>query len=388
MVCSLRMVLPIVSSRHWMLVSAALLVTAAVRPALAQSRPISFKGDLLARQEWTENLFTTPCAECHTVSPRHRGRLQLRPRIETRVSSLRLIAGAEINLSSDTNMAPTDVTLPVRPIRDNYDSRGIRLDLASLGISPLPDLEIDAGRMVMPFRVTEMLWDRDLRVQGAVARWTRVSEKSGLEAVRLSAVYSRGSHVFRDSAGSSLGSGTTLTGLSVDLGTGSEKRAVLTASYLRFDRTDRLDTVIRRQNTRSPSDTLGRNFGIIDLVGRFHWETRVPLRAVVNYAINHRAVGKPAGLWAAFVAGSLPDSRVRGEYTYATVDRDLTLAAYAGDDFFWGTGWDGHRLDLGFAPWSTTSFHVVGQWQRFKETADPVERAWIRRVRLEARRTF
>jgi len=301
---------------------------------------------------------------------------------------LRLIAGAEVNFSSDTNTAPTDVTLPVRPIRDNYDSRGIRLDLASLGISPLPDLEIDAGRMVMPFRVTEMLWDRDLRVQGAVARWTRVSEESGLETLRLSAVYSRGGHVFRDSAGSFLRSGTTLTGVSVDFGVGSSKRADLTASYLRFDGTKHLDSVIRRQNTGSTSDALGRNFGIIDLVGRFRWDTRIPLRAAINYAINHRAVGKPAGLWAAFVAGSFPDARVRGEYTYATVDRDLTLAAYAGDDFFWGTGWDGHRLDLGFAPWSTTSFHIVGQWQRFKETADPVERAWIRRMRLEARRTF
>ena len=371
-----------------MLAGAALLVAVASPSALAQSPPLRFKGDLLARQEWTQNLFTTPCAQCHTVGPDQRGRLQFRPRIETQVSSLRLIAGAEINFSSDTNAAPTDITLPVRPIRDNYDSRGIRLDLASLGINPLPDLEIDAGRMVMPFRVTEMMWDRDLRVQGAVAKWTRVSEESGLETLRLSAVYSRGSHVFRDSAGSFPGSGTTLTGVSVDFGVGSSKRADLTASYLRFDGTEHLDTVIRRQNTGSTSDALGRNFGIIDLVGRFRSDTRVPLQLVLNYAMNHRAVGNPTGLWAAFVAGSFRDARVRGEYTYASVDRDLTLAAYAGDDFFWGTGWDGHRVDLGFAPWATSSFHIVGQWQRFKETADPVERAWIRRWRLEARRTF
>jgi hypothetical protein len=371
-----------------MLVSAGLLAATTPRPALAQAPPIAFKGDLLARLEGTENLFTNPCAECHTVDPKQRGRFQFRPRIEARTLGLRLIAGLELNYSSDTNTRPTDVTLSVRPIRDNYDSRGVRIDLASLGVDLSPNLELDAGRMVMPFRVTEMLWDRDLRVQGATAKWTLLSDKSGLEALRLSAVYSRGSHVFRDSAGSFAGSGTTLAGVSVDFGVGSLKRADLTASYLRFDHTEYLEAVIRRQNTRSPSGAVGQNFGVIDLVGRFRWDMRVPLQAVVNYAINHRAVGSPSGLWAAFVAGSFRDGRLRGEYTYATVDRDLTLAAYAGDDFFWGTGWAGHRVDLGFAPSPSTSFHVIGQWQRFKETADPVEGAWIQRWRLEARRVF
>ena len=366
------------------------LLATASNPLLAQSS-IHFKGDVLARQEWTENLFSPACAECHTVGASRRGRIQFRPRIEVQTSSLRLIVGAELNYSSDRNAAPTDVALPVRPIRDNYKSRDSRLDLASVGVNLLTDIEVDAGRLPMPFKVTEMVWDRDLRVQGAVAKWSYLSTNTGLEKVRLSALYSRGSHVFKDSAEGSdslTGQGTTLAGGSLDLSFGSSTRTALTASYLRFDRTAHLDTLIRRQNTRTATYAVARGFGIIDLVGRLRMETRVPLQLVVNYAINHRTSVDRAGLWAALVVGPFPDARVRGEYTYASVDRDLTVAAYAGDDFFWGTGWDGHRLDLAFEKSSSSSFHVVGQLQRFKETADPLERAWIGRLRLEARKTF
>ena len=45
--------------------------------------------------------------------------------------------------------------------------------------------------------------------------------------------------------------------------------------------------------------------------------------------------------------GATGVSRGQLDYTYAKVDKDATLAAYNTDDFFWGTGWEGHRVDLG-----------------------------------------
>jgi hypothetical protein len=369
-----------------------LAVHAVAAPAAAQNqRQNPFKGDILARQDWNDNFFTTP-----DPTPSQRRRIQLRTRMEIESSSLRMIVGADINYSSDTNLEPKDIALPLRLIRDNYDSRGIRLDLASLGIN-VSNIRLDAGRLAMPLRVTEMIWDRDLRVQGGTASWSFVSESSGREIVRLVGAYSRGGHVFRDSEdpdGSTTGNGATLKAGSLDIGFGGKVRGGITASYLRFDKLDFLEAKIRRQNTRvaagiARSGNLAREFGVVDLIGRLRIETTVPIEVVFNYALNHKATDQRKGVWAAAVLGSLRDGRVRGEYTYSSIDRDATVAAYAGDDFIWGTGWDGHRVDLGVARSPNASFHVVGQLQRFKDSAVAAERdQWVRRLRLELRRVF
>lgn len=344
-----------------------------------------FKGDFLARQEWTEDIFAKP-----DQTPASRRRFRLRPRMEIESASIRLVVGAEINYSSDTNIEPKDVTLPLRLIRDNYDSRGIRLDLAALGLTLGGNLRVDAGRMAMPLRVTEMLWDRDLRVQGGSASWAYVSETTGREIVRLSGVYSRGGHVFIDSEdaeGSSLGAGATLQGGSIDIGVGGGKRIELTGSYFKFDKLEHLELMIRRQNTRA-NNFLAREFGVIDVVGRFRWDATPPVEVIVDYAVNHKTETQRTGLWAAAAVGSLRDGRMRGEYTYARVDRDVTVAAYAGDDFFWATGWDGHRVDLGFQTSPLSSFHIVGQLQRFKDGPAAEQNHWVKRLRLEARKSF
>lgn len=366
--------------------SAFLVSLASAAAAQQQQQQVPIKGDFLARQEWTENIFSKP-----DPVPGQRRRFQLRPRMELESGSLRILVGADLNYSSDKNVAPKDEAVPLRLIRDNYDSRGIRLDLLALGVTLGGNLKVDVGRMPMNLRTTEMIWDRDLRAQGVAVAWGLVSQGSGQEVVRLAGVYSRGGHVFRDTraaTGSSTGEGVTLKGGSLDIGIGTKIRGEVTASYLRFDKTEFLEPMIRRQNTRRTGGVLGAEFGVVDLVGRFRWDARVPVQAVFNYAINHKATSQKNGLWATAVLGSLKDSRARVEYTFARVDRDVTVAAYAGDDFFWGTGWLGHRVDLGIAQTPQTSYHVVGQLQRFKDGPLAERQNTVQRLRVEARRTF
>jgi hypothetical protein len=77
---------------------------------------------------------------------------------------------------------------------------------------------------------------------------------------------------------------------------------------------------------------------------------------------------------------------VRAEYTFATVDKDATLAAYPTDDFFWQTGWEGHRVDLGVRLVDRLTLHGVGQLERFKDSPRPEERDhWNKRIRAELR---
>ena len=90
-------------------------------------------------------------------------------------------------------------------------------------------------------------------------------------------------------------------------------------------------------------------------------------------------------LWLALVLGSLNTSRARLEYVYARVDRDVTVAAYATDDFFWATGWEGHKVELASRSGPRVSGHLIAQMQRFKDGPPAEQDHWIKRFRTEVR---
>jgi hypothetical protein len=365
----------------------ALVLWAVASPAGAQQQkqaPIT--GDILVRQEWNDDFFTTP-----DPVPSSRTLFQIRPRFEVETNTLRMGVGADINYSTKNNLEPEGIPLPLTLIRDNYDSRSIRLDLAYLGLNLSSAIKLDAGRMKMPFRLTDMIWDRDLRIQGGSLVWTLFQGPTVEPTVRASGVYSRGSHAFADSKdpdGSSLGEGVTMTGGSLDVGFGSAKRLDLSGSYLDFDDLQFLEPKIRRQNTRV-AGLLVKEYGVIDIALRLRTESPIPIQLVADWAHNHKTPTQNNGFWASVVLGSLSGTKYRADYTYAKVDKDVTVAAYAGDDFFWGTGWLGHRAELAFAQSPKASFHVIGQMQQFKDSPNLAERSnWLKRFRLEARTNF
>lgn len=364
---------------------ALLLVPAlAATPASAQQQsqaPIT--GDIIIRQEWTDDFFTTP-----DPVPSSRTRFWIRPKFEIETSMLRMGLGIDASYSTDNNLEPEGVPLPLNLIRDNYLSRNIRLDIAYLGTN-LGAIKVDAGRMPMPFRLTNMIWDQDLRIQGGAAQWTLYQGSTAEPMVKASGIYSRGSHVFADSEdpdGSSLGEGVTIKGGSLDLGFGEKKRVDFTGTYLAFEKLNLLETMIRRQNTRV-GGVIIKEYEVVDLILRFRTDAPFPMLVVVNGARNRKTETLRDGFWVTAVLGSLVDGRIRGEYTYAKVDRDVTVAAYAGDDFFWGTGWLGHKAELAFAQNAKATFHVIGQIQQFKDSANLAERShWVKRLRLEVRK--
>ena len=353
-------------------------------PASAQQQkqaPIT--GDIIIRQEWTDDFFTTP-----DPVPSSRTRFWIRPKFEIETSMLRMGLGVDASYSTDDNLEPENVALPLTLIRDNYLSRNIRLDIAYLGTN-LGAIKVDAGRMPMPFRLTNMIWDQDLRIQGGAAQWTLYQGSTAEPMVKASGIYSRGSHVFADSEdpdGSSLGEGVTVAGGSLDLGFGENKRVDFTGTYLQFDKLNLLEPMIRRQNTRV-GGVIIKQYEVVDLILRFRTNAPIPIQVVVNGARNLETETLRDGFWVTAVLGSLVDGKIRGEYTYAKVDRDVTVAAYAGDDFFWGTGWLGHKAELAFAQSAKATFHVIGQMQQFKDSANLAERShWVKRLRLEVRK--
>jgi hypothetical protein len=331
----------------------------------------TFKLDALLREEWTREIFVT--ATQFRDEDRFRGRV--RPAIEVGLDKIVLGVGGDFNYSSDVNF---DEAAPPLVLRDNYDSRDARLDLAYASLKPVSWLQAQGGRFEMPVAFTEMIWDKDLRPQGGALTF-EARDRGALKRLALTGLYARGSHVFEDETNMYVGSAEVVFSL------GGKGRLQLVPSYVEFTNTGSLAPYIRRQNTRV-AGVIVNDYRVVDGVARLRYDGRVPLQLVADLSGNTAVDDFGRGLWLAAVLGSLQGTRVRLDYTYAKVDKDATLAAYGTDDFFWATGWEGHRGELGFRLFEHWTVHAIGQAQRFKDSPRPEERGhWIERFRAELR---
>jgi Putative porin len=333
-----------------------------------------FKLDALARQEWTQDIFATATSTTND----NRRRFQARPALEARFGPVRLGVGAELNYSSDKNYE-TSTGAPPALIRDNYRSRDARFDLAFAEYES-SWAHVQGGRFEMPVGLTEMIWDKDLRPQGGAVT-LGLKDRGALKRAGITGLWARGSHVFDDRhATVSLVSGNAV------FRTGETGTVELVASYIDFSDFRGMQAGIRRQNTRVAGE-LSLDYEVMDLVARFRRAGTVPLQLVAEYGWNTAVDANNHGLWLAAVLGSLQTGvGGRVDYTYAKVDKDATLAAYGADDFFWVTGWRGHRGELGFKLHRRLSAHVVGHWAQFKDSPRPEERDhWLKRYRAELR---
>lgn len=363
------------------LAAAAPVLAAAQDPAPVyqpdQQYSLEFKVEGLLRQEFTESPIT--------FLETDRALARVRPRVEIGVNRFLLGVGGDFMFSSEKNTE----FLPTLPLlRDNYDSRDARLDLAFVRADPASWLRLHAGRFPMPVRFTEMIWDRDLRPQGAAAV-LQASDRGPFKRLALTGLGARGSHVFPASGVFDFSDRETLWIASATAlaGIGERASVEMLASYVTFRDLEHVDPRLRRQNTRaSAGGPLGREYDVVDLIARFNREGRVELQLVADYCWNTAVDANNKGLWLAAVLGSTRTAPASLEYTFAQVDPDATLAAFAADDFLWETGWEGHRADLGIRLRDQYALHLVAQRQRFKDAPQVAERdRWLDRYRIEVR---
>ena len=370
-----------------------LLILAAARAAAQEPAPLfqpeqqySFKVKLdgLWREEWTADIFDG-AGRFHNED---RWRLRALPRVEIGLNKVTLGVGGDFNWSSDKNYLPSQAI-----IRDNYLSRDARLDLAFARWQVTRGARLEGGRFEMPVALTEMLWDRDLRPQGG-ALTLEAHDEGARPRLGLTVLAARGSHVLDDG-----GVGLFLASGAGFLGAGEHGRVELRGSFLKFTGVEKLEPRIRRQNSRL-NGLVFQDYDVLDAIARYRRDGGVPLQLVADLSWNFgagktaRAAGEAPrknrrGLWLAALLGSTRTARFRGEYTFARVDKDATVAAYATDDFFWSTGWLGHRGDLGIKVTGNIAFHMVGQLQRFKDSARIEERDHqVKRYRYEIRLSY
>jgi len=354
--------------------------SAAAQTVYQKPQTSSFHVDGLSRQEWTDEI---------TFVAKSRRVFRLRPRAEVSLKWLELGLGGDFIYSSDhnTDPPPGSTTLPL--LRDNYKSRDARLDLAWGKLSPIHFISVQGGRFIMPIHFTEMIWDRDLRPQGGSATLD-FGAIGPLRRLAVTGVYARGSHILpAEGAFKFKGRDTAWMGsATATLGAGRQDQIELLGTYVRFTDLGFVDPRLRRQNTRV-AGALALPYEVVDLVARYRSEGRTSMQLVADYCWNRAVSENNRGLWLAVVLGSTVTARGSLEYTYAKVDKDATLAAYATDDFLWQTGWAGHRADLGVRMSDRASSHVVGQLQRFKDSPNPADRdRYFKRLRLEVRISY
>jgi hypothetical protein len=250
-------------------------------------------------------------------------------------------------------------------------------------------VSVEGGRFVMPVRFTEMIWDRDLRPQGASASLD-FGSMGPVRRFALTGVYARGSHVLPQEGAFKLADRDAIWigSATATFSAGAQDTLELVGSYVKFDDLQFVALPLRRQNTRV-GGALALPYEVVDLVARYHGAGKVNTTLVADYCWNTAVSENNRGLWLAVLLGSTVTARGSLEYTYAKVDKDATLAAYTTDDFIWGTGWTGHRGDLGLRMSDRASTHVVGQLQRFKDSPNPADReTWVKRLRLEVRVSY
>jgi hypothetical protein len=340
-----------------------------------QKKAFRFAGDSLARYEWTRDI---PSADGLVNEDRYV--LQVRPRVELTMGPIELGVGGAFNYSKDENDVPPPGQELLLIIRDNYRSPDARLDLA-WGKLTLGPVVLEGGRFLMPIPFTEMIWDRDLRPQGGAVA-LEYAPKTSASRFAINGIYATGSHVFEDESVMYGG------GLDLKFTAGQESYLQLVGSYLQFEDLNLLEPLVRRQNTRV-AGLIVNDYHVVDLIARISRGGQVPLELVANYAWNTAVDENGKGLWLAAALGNIGTSRASLAYTYAKVDKDATVAAFSTDDFFWGTGWEGHRLDLATGTVKSSSIHGIAQRQRFKDSPDPAVRdQWVTRYRLEWRTSF
>jgi hypothetical protein len=347
-------------------------------PALAQEpanvyqtpQKFRFTGDGLFRYEWTQDI--PPEIDPDTKESRYL--LQVRPRVEMTLGPAELGVGGEFNYSQDENdKAPAGETLLI--VRDNYHSRDARFDLYYAKVKAGPAV-LEGGRFKMPIAFTEMIWDRDLRPQGG-ALTLATGGATDSTRIAITGLFATHSHVYIDKSQLLAGS------LELSFRTGTQSRFELIGSYLDFRDLDTLDPLIRRQNTRVAGLLLDK-YHVVDGVARIRASGQMPFQLVADYCWNTALDADNKGLWLAAVLGALDTSRARLEYTFAKIDKDATVGAFNADDFYWATGWEGHRGDFGLAMGRGNSLHGIAQWQRFKDSPDPALRdLWVKRFRIE-----
>jgi len=273
----------------------------------------------------------------------YRWRTEIRPELDW-VASDRFRLGVRVvgALGSDANS-----TNAAR--LDNYRSNGVGLDRAYLEAKPGPFL-ILAGQYAMPFRTSEMFWDRDVQVIGASAAWRL--PLGATSALTVGGGFFYGPQRQHDQSHIAAGQAT------IELGNPERVALDWSESYWRFSHLENTGQAWIRQNVPAyavpgyvPGSPYENDFRIVDSLARVRVAggARFPVALSVDWSHNLAARERQYrdGVEAALRIGregAPGDVQLFDVYQY--VDRDAVVGAYNTDDWWFHSWYVGHRVGV------------------------------------------
>lgn len=266
--------------------------------------------------------------------------------------------GAELSLRGALG-SERDVEFP-RIDNDAPDT--LQLDRANVWVRPWPGGTLRAGQMEFPLRLTELVWDPELRPLGVVA--THRQSVGALDVVRAGL---GGWHRSRWTDDGFVG--VAQAGWSFR--EGAEQSGDAFASFLWFTDTDQLARQdLGRQNRIVGAGDLrqySERFRLVDL----HLEGRVavaslPVSAGVDLVRNIDASTESDAARTRLVAGRFGE-RFGAElgWSYLRAEREALMGAFASDDWWARTATRGHMpwVTLGWSRWLRLRVFGTFEWR-------------------------
>jgi hypothetical protein len=289
------------------------------------ARPkFSLRWDFLARYDRVDHW--------NGYEPMQRGRFELRPEVGFEpTETFRIAVRGVFDYGSEKYNYPE---------YDNYESRGAALERYYILWQP-GAFSVRAGRFGMPLVATEMLWDRDIQTPGAAVAW---ASPDGAWTLAGAGFYAPQ----RDGDRSRIGVGQVVW----RAGEESRFQIEAAASYWSYALRDLKPVYIRENTPRFDNGHIGyaSGFHVADLILRLRFPLAglpvlVSLDGMNNFEAQDR---RRLAFEGALVVGRLgTPGNWRAVYSYQYVQRDAIVGAYNGDDWWWHTWYEGHRLALG-----------------------------------------
>jgi len=328
-----------------------------VEPARSTWR---WAGDALLRYEAVRN------APNPLTSDFERLRLRLRPGVEGPIVPGRLSAGAGVlvSVASDSN--------DMNGIRnDNFRSDEVAVDRAWIQLSGASTpFSAAFGVFETPLRGTEILWDRDLRFQGASAG-LELPPAGALLAQRVVGGVSLGSQNGED--GSQVATVRWEGEVARGLGFGG--------GYWQFGSTaDLVAAGYARTNRLAPGgeDYLS-DYRVANATVRWEWIGRSrPLRLRLDLLRNFGAEDRRHGGELRVDWGELQDAGSwRLRLALERVEQDAALAAFGGDEWWFRTRQRGARVGWAIVFWRIASLEFSVLRQRRDDLDEWLDRGWV-----------
>lgn len=266
----------------------------------------------------------------------------------------------------------TDRNVDNRGNNDNEPSDGLNLDMAYARWRPAQGIALTAGRSELPFQLTALVWDADLRpIGGSVV--ARLPSRD-FDAWRFTA----GGYAVRSLEERWTEVAAAQAGYSYQ--DGGPRGADVRAAFLHFGRTKSLVLDGLARTNRVRAGEFVSDYDLLDL--QFAWRTLVsglPGVAQAEWVENLGADSESSGWRATLAVGDrLAPGHVEVQYIFERLERDAVLAALNSDDWWFHSRLRGHRAVLAVAAGHGVTLEVSGSIERRDDLA-----RWLKRLLLD-----